>query len=153
MRCVQHRIPVRLHILSLFSMKHGVMPWQVSGRSCAKVINTDVKNAVVKLALVPPGLVMGQAYTFSIQAHVSPSLPSVLQLHVHAQNTTLCSSRVAGCRQKDLLVLGGGNATSVWGAVTVDFVSPVNSTVIYLSQAQVGLLWLDDATLVEQTAR
>ena len=91
-------------------------------------LNTDVKNAVVKLALVPPGLVMGQAYTFSIQAHVSPSLPSVLQLHVHAQNTTLCSSRVAGCRQKDLLVLGGGNATSVWGAVTVDFVSPVNST-------------------------
>ena len=114
---------------------------QVSGRSCAKVINTDVKNAVVKLQLAAPGLVAGRAYSFCVKARVSTSLSTTMRLQVLAENKSLCSARVAGCGLDDLLVLGSGNATATWSAVSFHIVAPLNSTAIYVRQSQRGLLW------------
>ena len=118
----------------------------VSGRSSAKVINTDHQHAAIRLSL-SSGVVAGDSYTFSISARVSPSIPTPVGLQLLAQNTTLCGLMINGCALGDLMVLGSGNATKEWVTLSWEFVSPLNATVIYLAQAQAGTIWLDDATL------
>lgn len=120
----------------------------VSGRSSAKVINTDHQHSAVRLSLCPPGIVAGDTYTFNIFVRVSPSVTTPVGLQLLAQNTTLCRSIVNGCGLGDLLEFGKlKHATEVWTQLSWEFVSPLNATVIYLAQAQAGTLWLDDATL------
>lgn len=125
----------------------------VSGRSCAKIMNTDFEHARVCVALahgsnatLPPGLIAGHRYTLHLAARVAPSTQSI-RLTIAAKDER-CSS---GCMATNSTVLASGlaGAASNFTSIRATFTAPVNSTTLYVQQHSSGTLWLDDFTVVE----
>ena len=123
-----------------------------SGRSSAKVMNTDVEHARVCVSLahganatLPPGLIAGHQYTVQLWSRVAPStLPMRLTI---AAKDARCQN---GCIATNSSVLASGSAGGgKFTAIRATFIAPVNSTTLYVQQHGLGTLWLDDFTVVE----
>ena len=125
----------------------------VSGRSCAKIMNTDIEHARVCVTLahgsnatLPPGIIAGRRYTLHLAARVAPSTGSI-RLTIAAKDKR-CSN---DCMTTNSTVLASGlaGAASNFTSIRATFIAPVNSTTLYVQQHSSGTLWLDDFTVVE----
>jgi hypothetical protein len=121
-----------------------------SGRSSARLINTDYEHAHACVLLtkganktLPAGLIAGRQYTVELWGRVSPSSGS-MQLTVSAKD-----ARCLNCLISNSTVLASGAVGSNFTSISAEFTSVINSTTLFVKQHAAGTVWLDDFTLME----